>query len=357
MKQNLLTVLEGGTPERTPLSIYDWNLGATDPDTLATRMADPDWARLFDLGLLVSHHCEIVEIIEHGVETTTEERKDGGDILRITRKTTPVGEVRKVTRNGWHEEDWIKEPEDYRTWRWIVENSELEPHYERYERAESAVGNRGVVILTGAGNWTHRTPAMKINVDLAGTEQFCMDVACEVAELFDLYGALKKQFLSEQRLIAAGPGRYVKWLENLTVSMLGPQRYRDLLMPVYREGVPILEAGGKRVMVHYDGALDIIADQIAGAPFHMVESLTEPPEGDMRYEDCRAAWPDKVLWANINIGLYAEPEDVFREAVADKLRRAGVRAFAFELSEDIPPNWRERIPVILDALSRQPTLQ
>jgi hypothetical protein len=115
--------------------------------------------------------------------------------------------------------------------------------------------------------------------------------------------------------------------------------------------VPILEAGGKRVMVHYDGALSIIADQIAAAPFHMVESLTEPPEGDMHYEDCRAAWPDKVLWANINIGLYAEPADVFREAVADKLHRAGARALAFELSEDLPSNWSERIPMILDVLA------
>jgi len=77
---------------------------------------------------------------------------------------------------------------------------------------------------------------------LAGTERFCLDIASEVPELFALYAALKQQFLAEQRLIAAGPGRFVKWLENLTVGMLGPDRYREFLMPVYREGVPILEA-------------------------------------------------------------------------------------------------------------------
>ncbi len=351
MKQNLVTVLEGGTPERTPLSIYDWNLGATTPDSLRAAMDRPEWRELFERGLLVTHHCEAVEAVEHGVETTVEERREGSDVLCIETKRTPVGSVRKVTRNGWHDEEWIKEPEDYTTWKWIVENTELVPRYDRCHEAEAAVGDRGVVLLTGAGNWTHRTPAMKINVDLAGTEQFCMDLASEVDELHELYAALKKQFLAEQKLLAAAPGRYVKWLENLTIGMLGPARYADLLVPVYREGVPILEAGGKRVMVHYDGALSIIADQIAAAPFHMVESLTEPPEGDMHYEDCRAAWPDKVLWANINIGLYAEPADVFREAVADKLRRAGARALAFELSEDLPSNWSERIPMILDVLA------
>lgn len=354
MKDDLLTVLEGGTPARTPLTIYDWNLGAKSPDELRASMARPEWRKLFEQGLLVTHHCEAVEAVEHGVETTAEERMDGPDRLCILTKRTPVGSVRKVTRNGWHDEEWIKEPEDYTTWKWIVENTELVPRYDRCREAEEAVGDSGVVLLTGAGNWTHRTPAMKINVDLAGTEQFCMDLASETDELLALYEALKKQFLAEQRLLAAAPGRYVKWLENLTIGMLGPTRYAELLLPVYREGVPILEAGGKRVMVHYDGALAIIADQIATAPFHMVESLTEPPEGDMRYEDCRAAWPDKVLWANINIGLYAEPEPVFREAVTDKLRRVGSRAFAFELSEDLPPNWRKRIPVILDVLSRIP---
>lgn len=331
MKDNLLAALEGGIPERTPLTIYDWNLGAKSSGELRAAMARPEWRELFDRGLLVTHHCEIVELIEHGVETTMEERREGGDVLCIQTKRTPVGSVRNVTRNGWHDGEWIKEPEDYTTWKWIVENTELVPRYDRFHEAEDAVGGCGVVLLTGAGNWTHRTPAMKINVDLAGTEQFCMDLASETGELHALYGAPKTQFIAEQKILAAAPGRYVKWLENLTIGMLGPSRYAELLMPVYREGVPILEAGGKRVMVHYDGALSIIADQIAAAPFHMVESLTEPPEGDMRYEDCRAAWPDKVLWANINIGLYALPAEELRNAVLEKRDRAGRRALALEL--------------------------
>ena len=112
----------------------------------------------------------------------------------------------------------------------------------------------------------------------------------------------------------------------------------------------MLEAADKRVMVHYDGALNVIADRIAAAPFHMIESLTEPPEGDMTYDLCRAAWPDKVFWANINVDLYAQPEDILRQAVIDKRQRAGKKALAFEISEDLPANWQETIPVVLDTL-------
>lgn len=123
-------------------------------------------------------------------------------------------------------------------------------------------------------------------------------------------------------------------------------------MPVYEEAFPILRAAGKRVFVHYDGALRVIADQIARAPFDGIESLTEPPEGDMTYDECRAMWPDKVFWANINVSCYALPPEQLTEAVLAKQQRAGKRGLAFEISEDLPANWRETIPVVLRALEQ-----
>lgn len=351
-RHNLTAVLEGQTPETTPLSIYDWNLRAISASELAARLKEHTWKRLFDQGLGLTSHCEMIEAVEHGCEVSEERRTEGDDAYHIVRKKTPVGEIRKITRNGWHHEEWIKEPRDYRVARWIVEHTELQPRYGKFAEHEAVVGDFGVTLLTGSGNWLHRSPLMKINIDWAGTEQFCLDLALEVPELFELYEALKMQFLAEQRLLAAGPGRYVKWLENLTIGMIGPKRYRDLVLSVYRKGVPILEAAGKRVMVHYDGAVKAIADQIATAPFHIIESLTEPPEGDLAYDRCRALWPDKVLWANLNMGLYELPPERLRQAVLDKLNRAGRRAVAFEISEDLPGNWQSTIPIILDTLAQ-----
>ena len=93
-----------------------------------------------------------------------------------------------------------------------------------------------------------------------------------------------------------------------------------------------------------------ITRHIAAAPFHMIESLTEPPEGDMTYAQCRAAWPDKVFWGNINLENYYLPPDQLRQEVIAKRERAGKRAFAFELSEDLPLNWRDSIPIVLKTL-------
>ena len=334
-RELLTTVLDGGTPERTPLSIYNW----------MTDLKDDRWRRLVDQGLGLCHHGGTCAHIEHDVKATYEEKVDGNSRYVISRKETPVGTLRNVSLNGWHHEAWVKTPKDYKIRQWIVEHTELVPDYKGFEELDKAAGDTGIAIVTGS-----RTPAMSINVDWAGTQQFCMDVAMEVPELFDLFEAQKKQFLEETRIIAAGPGRFVKWFENLTISMLGPDRYRDLLVSVYNEAVPMLHAAGKRVMVHYDGALRVIAGQIAAAPFDMIESLTEPPEGNMYYDECRAVWPDKVFWANINLEVYGRPPAELRAEVIAKRERAGKRGLALEISEDVPRNWEQSVPVVLDTL-------
>lgn len=335
-QQNLIAALNGETPASTPLSAYEWFFRNEDPATVR---------RLTDQGLLLSRGVGTYQIIEHGTETETREYvKDGVGHWAIT-KTTPVGAVTMGGPHGWLTEHFVKKPEDYTVLQWITEHSEVVPNYDVYPAAVDEMGERGVVTLG-----ISRTPAMVINVDWAGTEQFCMDVAMEVEELFDLYEAKRKLFLEEVGTIAAGPGRFVQCIENLTISMLGPQRYRDLLMNVYEEICPILHAADKRITMHYDGALQVIADQIAAAPFDGIESLTEPPEGDMLYDQCRAAWPDKVFWANINVDCYALPPEQLAQEVLAKRERAGKRALAFEISEDLPKNWEDAISVVLRAL-------
>ena len=331
------TALSGGTPDITPLSIYSWMI-----DDLNA----PQWRNLVERGLGLCEHCWVAKRIEHGVEERYIEETRGASKYVTHIKSTPVGEISELYVDGWHTEYWIKSEPDYKIMQWIVENTELVADFDAYEKAEQIVGDNGLAVVTG-----FRSPAMSINVDWAGTEQFCCDLALEAPELFDLYQAQKKLFIEETQIIASGPGKFVKWLENLTISMLGPKRYRELLIPVYEHCVPILENSGKRVMVHYDGALDVIKDDIAQAPFHIIESLTEPPEGDMTYDQCRIAWPDKSFWANINIDCYYLPEEDLKEQVAAKRERAGKRGLAFEISEDLPANWLESVPVVLETLN------
>ena len=360
LRTDIECALDGGTPERTPLTVCDWLLFHQQKidiredhvtELLRVCLQAPEWQRLLDRGLGICHHVPVIRAIEHGVRTVRKTRHEGSARYDVVRKETPIGAIQMVTCNGWHHEPWIKEPGDYEVQRWIIQNTELLPNDDAYDRALNLVGHRGVVIQTGHGCWQSRSPAMRINVDMAGTQQFCLDVALAEEALSVLYEELKRQFLAEVAMIAKMPGRYVKWLENLTISMLGPRRYADMLVNVYCEAMPIYVQAGKRVMVHYDGALQVIADQIAQAPFDCVESLTEPPEGDLLYDECRRLWPDKVLWGNINVDLYARGEAVLKQSVRDKCHRAGRRAFLLEISEDLPGNFDVSVPWVLEALA------
>jgi hypothetical protein len=345
-RENLIAALNGDTPEQTSLSIYDWFF--TQP-----RYEFDEWRPLFDQGLGLCLHCSTAQRVEHGVKNTVDYQTKGDRRYTIRTKETSVGTLQSVTINSisaprlieWNHEYWIKEPQDYKIRRWIVEHTEVVPQYNEFARTEEKAGDCGVTVIGGG-----RTPAMSIQVDYAGEQRFALDVALEMDELFELYEAETKLFTKLTRVIADGPGRFVKWNENLTISMLGPKRYAALLMPVYNQTVPLLEATGKRVMVHYDGELRAIADQIAAAPLHIIQSLTEPPEGDMMLDECRAAWPDKSLWSNINVGLYKLPPAELREAVIAKRKRAGKNALAFEISEEVPENWQESVPVVLQTL-------
>ena len=335
-RDRLRIALTGGEPDITPLTIYRFMV----PD-----LADARWQRMLDLGLGLSHFTYTVAEVEHGVTTTTTEQREGGHHYTVVRKETPIGTLRRVYRDGWRHEEWLKTPADYRIMHWIIEHTELVPTYANFAVAEDEVGDAGVTMIECL-----RTPMMHIMVDWAGVEQFGLDIADEVEELYALYAAKRRLFLEKIRLVAQGPGSIVKLVENLSVDLLGAQRYRDFLLPVYDDMAAILAGTGKQILVHYDGVLQAIAEDIRRAPVQIIESLTEPPEGDMPYDACRAAWPDKVFWANINVGLYALPPEELRREVIARRRRAGKRGLLFAISEALPENWEQAIPVVLDTL-------
>jgi hypothetical protein len=168
----------------------------------------------------------------------------------------------------------------------------------------------------------------------------------------ELYEALLDQFRRIVEVVAEGPGRYVSNMENFTSDALGPRRYEEFLLPVYEECFPLLREAGKIVGSHYDGRTSHCREQIARAPIDLIESLTPPPEGDQTLAEAREAWPEKLFWSNINVGLYDLPPDELRDVVQQRVREAAPdgRRLAFEISEECPGNWRESVGVVLDTL-------
>lgn len=147
-------------------------------------------------------------------------------------------------------------------------------------------------------------------------------------------------------------GGFVAGLENFTAETIGPARYERFLLPVYKSYLPMLHEAGKIIGTHYDGKLASVKHLIAEAPMDLIESLTEPPEGDMTLAECRAAWPDKLFWSNINVSKFDLPTEQLQEDIRRCVDAAAPdgRGLAFEISEDLPVKWQAGIPAILEAL-------
>jgi len=351
--QQVITALNGEVPEFTPLTAYSG---------LAEKMCSPKKLKEFnDRGfVMVQHTFDSVEYIEHGVEFQKVEKIIGNDKYLCFRKVTPVGTIEQVSKNGWHHESFIKSSDDYKILKWIANNTEVIYKQDKYEEHLKNAGENnfilpaGVIIKNDINDidlWeVIRTPFMRLNVDYAGVQQFCLDLAMETPELFELNNCWTNLFNKTIKAFAKSEIPYIKMFENLTISMMGPKVYEEYLAPHYETCAKLFKPKNQKFCVHFDGQLQAAKNVIAKGSFSIIESLTEPPEGDMTYDKCREAWPDKVFWANISAESSKKDGAELKDEICSMIERGGKKGFLLEFAEHIPENGDEKINVILEAL-------
>ena len=186
------------------------------------------------------------------VETTTEV---DGRIRRDVRWVTDRGELHEWWLDGWRQEYPIKTAKDYRIMARAWQDVRYEATSEFFDRAEAELGNRGMAV--GHLGWEplRRVPWMELHVELVGPERLAYDLADGLPELMDLHDLLVDVLLRKCREACKAPAKYVKLWDNLSLEMVGPKRYRELLVPVYRQILDMFGPAGKRLLVHYDGRL------------------------------------------------------------------------------------------------------
>ncbi|NSW89672.1 MAG: hypothetical protein HPY74_03135 [Firmicutes bacterium] len=312
---------------------------------------DPIWNEFFKEGLGLSCHVPTAKEIHKGVTLKKETCNVNGRVLEKTTLSTPVGDIYRIADGSWTLKYWIENEKDYEVMLYIVKNTDIVPDYDNYRMLVDEIESRTAtspVIKLQMG----RSPFQKLQVELLGLENFAFHLFDYEDLVDELYKALYKNFIKKLEIVAEGPGRFI-WLgENFSAETIGRERYKTKLMNVYEECAPLAHQNGKIFGVHFDGRTNACKDLIANSAFDLIESLTPPPEGDMEYKDARIAWPDKLLWCNINVSKYFMPFNELSALVKQYARDASVdgRLLAFGISEDLPANWRDSIPVVLRAL-------
>jgi hypothetical protein len=340
IQERLEAFWSGEPPDQIPFTIYqnEWRHTADDPA----------WQGLFQNGLGVTWHIPSVRWETGGVQDVRDSFKENGKTVERRTLRTSVGEVYETFIDGWRQKFLLETADDYAVMTHVARHTEISPAYDVFLSAEQAILPYGIALIAMG-----RTPIQTILVDYAGLENFAFHLFDLESEVMALYNALLENFRRLVELVAEGPGRFVSVIENFTAETIGPKRYQQLLLPVYQELFPALQSAGKIVGTHYDGKLASCKDLVAQAPIDLIESLTPPPEGDMTLAECRAAWPDKLFWSNINVACYNLPPKELKALVLERVEQASPDGtkLAFEISEQYPANWKRSVPVVLDALN------
>lgn len=342
VRSRLTQALAGGPVTEPVYAVYDWFV-------LNHQI---DWPGLFDLGLGRINHASLVEIERPHLQIEKTVSYEGDEPRTDVRWITDIGELHERTVGGWRQEHLIKTPSDYRIMRRALEDVRFTPTNRLFDASEKSLGDSGLT-LGQFGQFGElgygRSPFQVLQIDFVGLEQFSMDIAAEETELFELLEMMNGQLLEAFGCIAKTNATQIKLWENLSIETMGPNRYRQYLVPLYHEITRILEGTGKKLHVHYDGKLRLIADDIGQLGFDGLDSLTPPPEGDMSVVEARRHWPEKFLWIHPSLGLDVLPDDEVRETISQIVQAAGSR-FCLQLSEDVPLNWQRTIPLILETL-------
>lgn len=340
IKERLGAFWAGERPDEIPYTIYHTKWQDVNDD--------PAWGPLFARGLGLTFKERPFRLEHRDLEVVDRTTSENGVPVRRLVWRTSEGELTARWTNNWQQEFFLNDGADYRTMTTIVRNTTVVPAYEEFGRAERAMEPYAVT-----WSMVGRTPLQEMLVDYAGLESFSLHLFDYEDEVRELYGAMLELFRRKIAVVAAGPGTFVSNLENFTAESLGPDRYAEFLLPVYEECFPVLHEAGKIVGCHFDGRTGSVKELIARSPIDLIESLTPPPEGDQTLAQARTAWPEKLFWSNINASAYELPPDELRELVLDRVAEGAPdgRRLGFEISEARQANWKESIPVVLDALA------
>ena len=118
---------------------------------------------------------------------------------------------------------------------------------------------------------------------------------------------------------------------------ISPAQFNDLVVPYLTEIVQTAHDLGKKAMLHSDGDLNLLLDQIHSTGADGYQSVD--PQGGMDIKAVREKFPDWILMGNINCSMLQRANETqIRESVRYCLRHGGVgRPYIFSTSNCIYP--------------------
>ena len=342
-RQRVMTALRGGVPERTPFTIYADKL----PRCTAER-------ELRNRGLCLVERTSSYQVHHPNVQYREDPFEDDrGRCLVRGAYTTPHGELSWVWEpvgfTSWRHEWLFKSADDYKAILFLIEDTVVEPDYERVARLQQELGDDFVV--------RDRLPLEPlqnlISSNFMSTETFCIEWMDNREEVLKLYDAFVEVARRTYPLVANGPLEFCNYGGNVMPNVIGPTVFRDYYLPHYAEAADILHQKGKLIGTHLDADNTQIMELVAQTDLDYIEAYD--PGISPSVAEARSAWPDKALWINYPCSWHLRTEEQVGEGAARVIREAAPgNGFILGITEDVPEDrWRGNYRAIMDAIEAE----
>jgi len=268
-----------------------------------------------------------------------EERWESEKRLRTTWHSA-VGALTEVTHfdewglSGYHTEYKLKGPHDFVALEYSLADEEWEWDQALYEQDLQRVGNRGCPQF-----YFRRSPVQALFIEHMGFER-AIYMLYDHPELVQRYVEVASQADNTMYdVLCHAPVQILNLGENIDAAMDPPPIWREHLVPYYRRRVAQLQAAGKFVHIHVDGAMKPLLPHLRDCPWDGIEAATPLPQGDISLQQIKEALGDSVLLDGIP-AVYFLPsfsEDTLMECVRELVDLFYPR-LVLGISDELPPD-------------------
>jgi hypothetical protein len=285
----------------------------------------------------------------------TEERLDAQSVR--TTWDTPVGALTDVRRY----DEWglsshlieykIKSPSDLDVMEYMLQDETWHWDQQAHESDLRRIGDRGVPQF-----YFRRSPVQGLMIEHMGLTDTVYLMLDEPGRLQRYVEAQSEADEAMYDVICACPVPLVNFGENIDAHMDPPSIWNEHLIPYYRRRTEQLQAAGKGVYIHVDGAMKPLLPHLRACPWNGIEAATPLPQGDVTLAEIKGALGDMVLLDGIP-ALFFLPSFPERD-LTDCVRQV-VELFyprlVLGISDEIPPDGDiERVRLVGEMVREMP---
>jgi len=355
-KQRILTVLQGGTPDRVVFApnIWQWfeyqKLHGLLPDELSGCKTQLEVLKhlgvdIFSRNLLTDIRTSWigghVKTVYHEVEV--EEQLE--DSRRKIIYHTPYGTLSEVFRFDeqgctlLQEEHLFKDfDKEYPAWKFLFQDRDYVFDPESYRRLSDEVGEWGVVM---AGEITLPLKQLHFAARADNAIYLLYDHEKEMQELMEIYA--EKALKLIQEMVASGV-KVVCSMDNLDSLFYPPDMFERYCASFFKRGAEICHEAGAYFFSHACGRQRDILDQVIASGLDGLEGIAFPPLGDIELWDARNAGEHFIVEGGLS-AVQLEGEVTRQDAeryvkdLFDKMRPFDRFIFSMSCNTSILTKW------------------